>query len=76
MKTKHPKRTLHAAAGALAAAATVATTFVATAIMAVPAPVHAQAPAAAGFPQRPMRLILSVPPGGAADITGRAPANA
>jgi tripartite-type tricarboxylate transporter receptor subunit TctC len=31
---------------------------------------QAQSPSGA-FPQRPMRLILSVPPGGAADFTGR-----
>ena len=30
-----------------------------------------QARAADTFPQRPLRLVISVPPGGAADFTGR-----
>jgi len=71
MKPEHSKRTFHAAAGTLAAAATVATAFVAAASVAIPAPAHAQSPEAGAFPQRTMRLILSVPPGGAADFTGR-----
>ncbi|MFN7427940.1 MAG: Bug family tripartite tricarboxylate transporter substrate binding protein, partial [bacterium] len=58
----NPKHTLHAA---------VASAFVATTLAVLPSPAQAQSPAAAGFPQRTMRLILSVPPGGAADFTGR-----
>jgi tripartite-type tricarboxylate transporter receptor subunit TctC len=47
-------------------AATMAAMFVTLPTMA-----QAQSPSAGTFPQRTMRLVLSVPPGGAADFTGR-----
>jgi tripartite-type tricarboxylate transporter receptor subunit TctC len=37
----------------------------------LPTMAQAQSPSAGTFPQRTMRLVLSVPPGGAADFTGR-----
>jgi len=44
---------------------------VATLFATLPMVAQAQSPAAGSFPQRTMRLVLSVPPGGAADFTGR-----